>query len=374
MNKGITLLDKINNVPKLANTIIKFNYENKEYLIYSIDENEQNKQIFTSKLTSNSEGKYFIEDLLPEEKGKISNIIYNIIILTPTEYKKGNNANTLIENLSSKFSIKLSKDIPVLEVQEYYNNCSIAITSNELVEAALEFYDSNLKESTTSDKTLVPTWTIPTEIASPKVEIKEEIVPVITKEPSISNIDVLPSKMEGVNTLNNITNSEIISNTTTNPMPVEPTVNESSIDVLPSETESINILNNITNSEIISNTPVNAMPVEPTINVNIDNISPVSGPNITEPSVEIQQSEDVIMPINNANEENLPNPQKEKLAIVSDPSLSSIGIDPRGIQPNMQNVKKAGFAVNKNIIIGTICLVLAVAVVITAYFLIKNIK
>ena len=43
--------------------IVKLNYENKEYLIYSIDENDQNKQIFISRLISNLEGEYFIENI-----------------------------------------------------------------------------------------------------------------------------------------------------------------------------------------------------------------------------------------------------------------------------------------------------------------------
>ena len=40
-----------------------------------------NKQIFVSKLILNSEGKSFIDNILPEEKNKLSNVVYNIIIL-----------------------------------------------------------------------------------------------------------------------------------------------------------------------------------------------------------------------------------------------------------------------------------------------------
>ena len=88
MNKKIIVQDKNNNIQKEADTIIKFNFENKDYLIYSIEENEENRQIFVSKLILNSEGKYFIDNILPEENGKLNNIVYNIVILTPTEEKK----------------------------------------------------------------------------------------------------------------------------------------------------------------------------------------------------------------------------------------------------------------------------------------------
>ena len=81
MNKKIIVQDKNNNIKKEADTIIKFNFENKDYLIYSIEENEENRQIFVSKLILNSEGKYFIDNILPEEKGKLNNIVYNIVIL-----------------------------------------------------------------------------------------------------------------------------------------------------------------------------------------------------------------------------------------------------------------------------------------------------
>ena len=46
MNKNFILIDKTNNLQKNATAIIKFTFENKDYLVYSIDENDGNKQIF----------------------------------------------------------------------------------------------------------------------------------------------------------------------------------------------------------------------------------------------------------------------------------------------------------------------------------------
>ena len=68
---------------------------------------------------------------------------------------------------------------------------------------------------------------------------------------------------------------------------------------------------------------------------------------------------------------NEPNPQAEKLAVVSDPSLNSAGLN---LQPNVARKNSAGNANTKYIVIGTVCLVLAIAVVVAAYFVIKNMK
>ena len=40
MNRTFTIVDKNNNIQKNATAIIKFSLENKDYLIYCVDENE----------------------------------------------------------------------------------------------------------------------------------------------------------------------------------------------------------------------------------------------------------------------------------------------------------------------------------------------
>jgi len=346
MNNSFILLDKTNNIQRIANIVIKFKYENKDYLVYCVDENEKNKQIFVSRLILNSEGRYFIDSITTDEKNKISNIVYNIVILTPTEYKKGNDGKLLIDNLSSKFLIKLSKDISELGEQQYYSNCSIAITSNELVLSAQEFYNSNLTEEINSEEPLIETWTIPTEIVSPVLEIKEDTNLMTSNKTIPTNFDGLSLENNLINSLNDNSNSM-------------------------SNNDSSNNLNNNLNNENIINDISNIS--QNIYTSNIENIDKANKPLAEETMVPNIQN-DVIVPVNNIKEEDLPNPQKEKLAIISDPSLSSIGIDARSVQPNMQNVKKGGFVVNKNIIIGTICLVLAIVVVVVTYFLIQNMK
>lgn len=316
MNKNFVLMDKTNNTQRNATAVIKFNYENNDYLIYSIDENEVNKQIFVSKLILNSEGKNFIDNILSEEKNKLSNVVYNIIILTPSNFKKGALANNLLKDIKEKLMVNLSLEIPELGSQEYFANCSIAITNKEFVEDAIKFYNDNLNmEKVQEQIPVTPTWTIPTE---EPVAINE---PSINQEPIQNNINVspIPNAMPQ-----------------TNPQPVIPNATSNNIESVP--TEPVNIVN-------------------PTIETPNQVVTPET---VQIPNIEGQELN------------NIPNPQAEKLnnvAVVSDPSLGNSGLN---IQPNIGKQKNAGFTLNKYIVIGTVCILLAIAVVIVAYILIQK--
>lgn len=316
MNKNFVLMDKTNNTQRNATAVIKFNYENNDYLIYSIDENEVNKQIFVSKLILNSEGKSFIDNILPEEKNKLSNVVYNIIILTPSNFKKGALANNLLKDIKEKLMVNLSLEIPELGSQEYFANCSIAITNKEFVEDAIKFYNDNLNMKKVQEQIPVtPTWTIPTE---EPVAINE---PSINQEPMQNNINIspIPNAMPQ-----------------TNPQPVIPNATSNNIESVP--TEPVNIVN-------------------PTIETPNQVLTPET---VQIPNIEGQELN------------NIPNPQAEKLnnvAVVSDPSLGNSGLN---IQPNIGKQKNAGFTLNKYIVIGTVCILLAIAVVIVAYILIQK--
>lgn len=316
MNKNFVLMDKTNNTQRNATAVIKFNYENNDYLIYSIDENEVNKQIFVSKLILNSEGKSFIDNILPEEKNKLSNVVYNIIILTPSNFKKGALANNLLKDIKEKLMVNLSLEIPELGSQEYFANCSIAITNKEFVEDAIKFYNDNLNmEKVQEQIPVTPTWTIPTE---EPVAINE---PSINQEPMQNNINIspIPNAMPQ-----------------TNPQPVIPNAMPNNIESVPAE-------------------PVNI--VNPTIETPNQVVTPKTA---QIPNIEGQELN------------NIPNPQAEKLnniAVVSDPSLGNSGLN---IQPNIGKQKNAGFTLNKYIVIGTVCILLAIAVVIVAYILIQK--
>lgn len=301
MNKSFILFDRNNNVQKTADIIVKFIFEGKDYLIYSIDENEQNSQVFVSRLILNSEGNLFVDNISVDEKVKLNNIVYNIVILLPNEAEKNSEISfdKLINNFVQKYMVKLSLDFSELNIQEYYSSCSVAITNKSLVNSAIKFYNENLKKDVDNEVNVVPTWTAPVEVTAP----------VPTEQPVINNV------------------------------------------------ESLNVSNNVVSEPVIL----------PNQQFDTNNVQPESVSSIPTPSDEVVSTTPIV---SNNESVMLPNPQAQKLAIVSDPSLG-IGVN---TQPNVGKNKKAGFANTKYIVIGSICLVLAIGVVVAAYFLISNLK
>ena len=221
-----------------------------------------------------------------------------------------------LKDIKEKLMVNLSLEIPELGSQEYFANCSIAITNKEFVEDAIKFYNDNLNmEKVQEQIPVTPTWTIPTE---EPVAINE---PSINQEPMQNNINIspIPSAIPQ-----------------TNPQPVIPNATSNNIESVP--TEPVNIVN-------------------PTIETPNQVVTPET---VQIPNIEGQKLN------------NIPNPQAEKLnnvAVVSDPSLGNSGLN---IQPNIGKQKNAGFTLNKYIVIGTVCILLAIAVVIVAYILIQK--
>ena len=231
-------------------------------------------------------------------------------------------------------------------IREYYSNCSIAITSKILVEDAIKFYEENLATNTLNGQTdvLTPTWTLPIENTNPE--------PVVTESASIESSPITPN-VEPV--VQNIPVNTLTTNDSLTPH-VPETQNNTLEGVIPNLNETPNIIP----TELNSN---NVVPQSTTID---QQVSPQLAPSSSNQEPQAIQS-------NNQLVDNLPNPQIDKLggnvAIVSDPSLENVGV---AVQPNVGKMKKAGFAINKYIIIGTVCLLLAVAVVVVAYILIQK--
>ena len=199
--KSFMLFDRNNNLEKEAKEIIKFSFEDKNYLFYSVLENDQNSQIFVSKLVINSEGKNFIDNISTEEKSKLSNIVYNVIILLPSDVQKGNDFKILVDNLSNKFAVNLLNGLPDLERQEYYNNCSIAITNKVLVENAINLYNEKFNNVNVEVKSEVPMWTAPTEVVVPvpAVEPVSNVVETVVapvQEPTVVAVNTVTTPVQ----------------------------------------------------------------------------------------------------------------------------------------------------------------------------------
>ena len=148
MNKKFLLVDKINNIQREATCILTFQNNNEDYLIYYLDENNNNKQIFVSKLTRNTEGKYFISDVKSNDKNRINNIVYNIVIVLPSD--KNTDKESLVKDFENKYGIKFIFEPFEIENQTYLNSSRVAITSGILVNNCINFYYNNLNSDNTN--------------------------------------------------------------------------------------------------------------------------------------------------------------------------------------------------------------------------------
>lgn len=79
MNDKFKLVDE-NGIEKEAEIITSFNYKEKDYLIYSIDNDDENANIFVSRLLKDNEGYDYIEDINDDkEREEIQNIVKEIL-------------------------------------------------------------------------------------------------------------------------------------------------------------------------------------------------------------------------------------------------------------------------------------------------------
>ena len=79
MDDKFKVLDE-NNIEHTAEVITAFSYKEKEYLVYSIDKDEENSNIFVSRLVKDNEGYDVIEDIEDEiERAEVQNAVKEIL-------------------------------------------------------------------------------------------------------------------------------------------------------------------------------------------------------------------------------------------------------------------------------------------------------
>lgn len=79
MDDKFKVLDE-NNIEHTAEVITAFSYKEKEYLVYSVDEDEEKSNILVSRLIKDSEGYDVIEDIEDEaERAEVQNAVKEIL-------------------------------------------------------------------------------------------------------------------------------------------------------------------------------------------------------------------------------------------------------------------------------------------------------
>lgn len=301
MGNYFTIIEEKNNNRKKVEAILKLGYNNKEYLIYTFNNIDDNtKTILLSTLIKNENNIYTISDISDEDKNTLNSLVFNIIMILPSQ--KDKDGNQLINEFIKENSINLSLELPKLNDEKYFPNSLIAKVNADFIEKAIDFYhiylDKNDNIELQEKDININTWTIP----------------------GTSNVN------------NNQSTAQIqINNITDNNM---------------SNAKPDQVLNDI-DSGINQNN-------------NSDNIT-----------VDLEKVDNIN---NNENISNdiLPNPQTIKLAKMYEQDTQYTTNN--NMQPNTMRKNISGNASTMYIVIGTVCIVLALVVVAIAYIMIKNLK
>ena len=79
MNEKFTVTDE-NGIKNEAEVLTVFEYKNKDYIVYSIDADEDNSNIYVSRLVKDSEGYDKIEDINDEtEKSEVQKVVNEML-------------------------------------------------------------------------------------------------------------------------------------------------------------------------------------------------------------------------------------------------------------------------------------------------------
>lgn len=317
MNFNFNIYDKLNFVAFDCFSLVRFSFENNDYLMYYRLNDNAKCGIYTSRLIKNSDGSYAIFDISKDEKDKLDIIARNIFSSLPTSYSDGIDIDKLVNDFCFENKIIFSKQIPHLNDQFLCNNSLLADSSLEYCNFVKSFYDAVL----------------------PRVNILPLNSSIVWELPS--------STVEK-------TQSDLISNTYSFN---ETTDNLSSVSYGISNSNSIGLGNIET---IIPITSVNNEQVLSTVSNSQDATLNVSGT------------------VNNSNFK-YSNSSYDNNFSFNYNSSSNYGVQDNtssGGGPELSTKKvlkkNAGFASNSYVIIGALCFILSAIVIIISIYLVKN--
>ena len=243
-NKSIKVIDE-HNIDREANKICALDVDGSDYLVYSIERDNDNDNIFVSKLISNINGTNSMINIEnPMEKDKISNLVKELIKYSvDTEKDK---TDTDVINLSTGVTVKLiSKIIDKKEQNINVQKTYITTVKKAVTKVATDFYDfqqpvkveepvadifpifnTNEQEKVVEERPVVN----PID-ETPKVEEKQNneynFVPPVMESPKIEPVESIPNVLPSENTLES-TLPKVESNTLEVKIPevVAPVVNK----------------------------------------------------------------------------------------------------------------------------------------------------
>jgi len=374
-NRNVKVVDE-HSIDRNANVMFAFDLEGSKYVTYWIERDEDNGNIFVSKVIKNIDGTFNMLDIDDSmEKTRLSDIV-KILITTAVNNeadKLEGTSLTLADGKIVKFMVVSFNKEQRINVQKTY----ITTVKKEVTRVAEKYYDVELKvEEPKIFEDIFPTVTpvlepvqeeVLPELSVPNVEefnvVTEEtpvVAPVIT-EPVLSTPTVNVS--EEVKPNDNI----LVENETTIPK-VEDAPEVEASEPIPTVVESITVAEPTVN--VVTPEPVNVLPVSDSTPV----IEPVASPSVVPEPTKVESQPLVF---NAAKETNLNAALGEVASSASIPvekiePIREFGVDevvktpvndepavPEPVQPQGNVSPKAGFANSKFFIVVAVAFFLA---------------
>ena len=374
-NKNVKVVDE-HSIDRNANVMFAFDLEGSEYVTYWIERDEDNGNIFVSKVIKNIDGTFNMLDIDDSmEKTRLSDIVKTLITTAVNNEadKLEGTSLTLADGKIVKFMAFSFNKEQRINVQKTY----ITTVKKEVTRVAEKYYDVELKvEEPKIFEDIFPTVTsvlepvqeeVLPELSVPNVEesnvVTEEIpvvAPVIT-EPVLSTPTVNVSEEVKPN------DNNLVKNETTIPK-FEGVPEVKASEPIPTVVESITVAEPTVN--VVTPEPVNVLPVSDPTPV----IEPVASPSVVPEPTKVESQPLVF---NAAKETNLNAALGEVASSASIPveniePIREFGVDevvktpvnnepvvPESVQPQGNVSQKAGFANSKFFIVVAVAFFLA---------------
>ena len=160
MNKEFVLVDRLNSVAFQCFSLVKFRFNNIDYLVYYSYEGVNNCKVFTSRIIANGNNSYSLSELSNEEKNMIFHIIYAIVITLPSSYSKDLDISKIVNEFAMSNNIIFSKDIPSFGEQKLSNNSFFASSNADYLTFVRSFYNYVIPKVLVSTRSNL-VWSIP---------------------------------------------------------------------------------------------------------------------------------------------------------------------------------------------------------------------
>ena len=203
-SKNVKIIDE-HNIDRNANVICAFNFNSADYVLYWIDRDEDNANLFVSKLLKNNDNTYNmlnIDDSM--EKSRVSDIVKKVVsIAVKSEEDKANTSLTLDDGSNiSLFNPSFNREQNINVTKTYVTTVkkSVAKVSRNYLDVKVDVTPASNNEPMFNDIFVdAPKPETVSEVPMP--EAPAEPIDMPNPEPIQTNEDIMNSFVDNINTV-----------------------------------------------------------------------------------------------------------------------------------------------------------------------------